>query len=85
MTIDIVIPEIGEGVTEATIVRWHKARGETVATGDLVAEIMTDKVNIEIDSPGSGVLAEICHGEDEEVRIGTVIGRIAQQGDGTDA
>lgn len=77
MSIDIVIPDIGEGVTEATIVRWHRARGETVAAGELVAEIMTDKVNIEIDSPAAGVLAEICHGEDEEVRVGTVIGRIA--------
>lgn len=76
MSIDIVIPEIGDGVTEATIVSWHKAIGDAVTPGELVVEIMTDKVNIEIDSTGAGRLSEILHEADEEVRVGTVIGRI---------
>ena len=76
MTIEIIIPEIGEGVTEATIVAWHKSVGDAVAEGELIVEIMTDKVNIEIDSVGSGVLAEIFHQPEEEVRIGTVIARL---------
>ncbi len=76
MTTDIVIPEIGEGVTEATIVAWHKVLGETVQEGELIVEIMTDKVNMEIDSQVNGVLAEILHEADEEVRVGSVIGRL---------
>jgi len=76
MAKDIVIPEVGEGVTEATIVAWHKAIGDTVAEGELVAEIMTDKVNMEIESDAAGTLIEILHQADEEVRIGTVIGRL---------
>jgi len=76
MTTDIVIPEIGEGVTEATIVAWHKAIGEPVAQGELVVELMTDKVNLEVESETAGVLAEILHQADEEVRVGTVIGRM---------
>ncbi len=80
MTIEIIIPEIGEGVTEATIVAWHKSIGDAVAEGELIAEIMTDKVNIEIDSVGSGVLTEILHQADEEVRISTVIGRLEAAG-----
>ncbi len=80
MTIDIVIPEIGEGVTEATIVTWHCEVGNAVAKDALLVEIMTDKVTMEIDSPGSGVLHEILHQADEEVRVGTVIGRIAAAG-----
>lgn len=76
MLIDIQIPEIGEGVTEATIVQWHKAPGDRIASGEVVVEIMTDKVNVEVDSPGEGVLAEILHAADAEVKVGTVIGRI---------
>lgn len=76
MTAEIKIPEIGEGVTEATIVAWHKSTGETVEAGELIVELMTDKVNIEVDSPASGVLAEILHQADEEVRVGTIIGRL---------
>lgn len=79
MLIDIHIPEIGEGVTEATIVQWHKSPGDAVASGEVVVEIMTDKVNVEVDSPGAGVLAEILHRADDEVKVGTVIGRIEAQ------
>ncbi len=80
MTLDITVPEIGEGVTEATIVAWHKSIGDQVADGDLLVELMTDKVNIEIDSSASGQLVEILHNADDEVRIGTVIGRLDPAG-----
>ncbi|HJP21022.1 MAG: biotin/lipoyl-containing protein [Alphaproteobacteria bacterium] len=76
MSVDIVVPEVGEGVTEATIVQWLKAPGDGVAAGEIILEIMTDKVNVEIESPASGVLTEILFGADEELRVGTVIGRI---------
>ncbi|MBM3556324.1 MAG: hypothetical protein FJX47_12320 [Alphaproteobacteria bacterium] len=76
MSIDVVIPEVGEGVRQATIVAWHRAVGESIAQGEPLVDIMTDKVNVVIDAPASGVIAEILHGADEEVRIGAVIGRI---------
>lgn len=76
MLVDIRIPEIGEGVTEATVVQWLRSPGEAVKKGEVVVEIMTDKVSMEIDSPANGVLSEVLHGADDEVKIGTVIGRI---------
>jgi len=82
MTIDITVPDVGEGVTEATIVAWHKAIGDSVARGELLAEIMTDKVNVEIDSIAAGTLVEILYQADDEVRIGTVIGRLESADEG---
>ena len=76
MSVDIAIPEVGEGVTEATIVAWLKAPGDGVRAGEIILEIMTDKVNVEVESPASGVLSEILFAADEELRVGTVIGRI---------
>lgn len=76
MHVDILIPDIAEGVTEATIVRWHKAVGATVKAGEPLLDIMTDKVGIEIECPKDGVLVEVLHGAEEELKIGTVIGRI---------
>lgn len=74
--IDITLPEIGEGVTEATIVQWNVEIGEQVTTGSVIVEIMTDKVNIEVEAQHAGTITEILHGNDEEVRIGTVIARL---------
>ena len=76
MTIELRIPDVGEGVTQATIVKWHKSVGETVAAGQPIVDLMTDKVTLEVESPVDGVLAEILHGADEELKVGTVIGRI---------
>jgi pyruvate/2-oxoglutarate dehydrogenase complex dihydrolipoamide acyltransferase (E2) component len=76
MLVDIQVPEIGEGVTHATIVQWRKAAGDAVASGEVIVEIMTDKVSIEVDCPATGVLREVLHGADDEVKIGAVIGRI---------
>jgi len=80
MSIDITMPEIGEGVTEATVVAWLKNVGEPIEAGEVIVEIMTDKASLEIESPAAGVLGEILHGADEEVRIGTVLGRINATG-----
>lgn len=76
MTIELRIPDVGEGVTQATIVQWHKAVGDAVKAGQPIVDIMTDKVTVEVECPGDGVLAEILHGADEELKVGTVIGRI---------
>ncbi|MEM9011237.1 MAG: biotin/lipoyl-containing protein [Pseudomonadota bacterium] len=74
--IDITLPEIGEGVTEATIVSWLVKPGEAVHAGTPIVEIMTDKVNMEIEAEAAGTMAEIVVPVDEEVRVGAVICRI---------
>jgi pyruvate/2-oxoglutarate dehydrogenase complex dihydrolipoamide acyltransferase (E2) component len=76
MIVEVTIPDLGEGVTDATVVAWHKSVGAPLKHGELLAEIMTDKVNVEIESPNDGVLTEIVHGADAMVRVGDTIGLI---------
>ena len=78
--IDITIPDVGEGVTEATIVQWNYKVGDRVGDGDVIVEIMTDKVSMEVEAQAAGRLAEILHGADEELPVGTVFGRLAPEG-----
>jgi pyruvate/2-oxoglutarate dehydrogenase complex dihydrolipoamide acyltransferase (E2) component len=78
MPIDIRIPDVGENVTQATIVQWHRKVGERIDAGQPLVDIMTDKVTVEVECPENGVLLEILHGPDEELRVGTVIGRIGK-------
>jgi 2-oxoglutarate dehydrogenase E2 component (dihydrolipoamide succinyltransferase) len=77
MTVDIVIPALGESITEATILRWIKSAGEAVERDDIVVEIETDKATMELAAPETGVLSEILKGEGEKVLIGDVIARVA--------
>ena len=72
---EIVLPELGEGVTEATLVSWQVEPGNSFESGAVIAEIMTDKVSMEIEAEEAGTLREIIVSADEEVRIGTVLGR----------
>lgn len=67
------MPNLGEGVTEGTIVRWLKAEGEPVREGEILAEIMTDKVNVEFDSPVAGIVRTLHFPEEAVVKVGTVI------------
>jgi 2-oxoglutarate dehydrogenase E2 component (dihydrolipoamide succinyltransferase) len=76
MAIEIKVPDMGESVTEGTIARWFKAVGEAVAADEPLVEIETDKVTVEVPSPGAGVLTEIGADEGEDVEVGTVIGAI---------
>lgn len=71
--IEVKMPNLGEGVTEGTIVRWCKAEGDSVAEGETLAEIMTDKVNVEFESPASGIVWKIHFPEEAIVKVGTVI------------
>ena len=75
--IEVKLPEIGEGVTEATIVQWNVDTGGPVTKGDVLVEIMTDKVNIEVEAETSGRLVAILAQPDDEVRVGSVIAHIA--------
>ncbi len=76
MTVDIVIPELGESITEATILRWLKSAGEAVERDEILVEIETDKATMELVAPETGVLSEILTSAGEKVQIGDVIARV---------
>ncbi|MXX74066.1 MAG: dihydrolipoamide succinyltransferase, partial [Holophagales bacterium] len=78
MTYEVRIPEIGESVTEALIIRWIKQPGEAIGRDDPLVELETDKVTVEMPSPVAGVLSEIVCAEGETVPIGAVIARIEE-------
>ena len=70
---DIIMPKMGESVSEGTIIKWYKQVGDSVKRDELICEISTDKVDTEIPSPNSGVLSEIKVNEGDTVDVGTVI------------
>lgn len=72
----IVVPELGESITEATLGRWLKQPGELVSMGEPVAELETDKVNLEVTAPASGRLAKQIHQEGDTVQPGEVLGEL---------
>ena len=76
MATDIVVPVLGESVTEATIARWLKHPGDPVAVDEPVVELETEKATVELGAPNAGVLAEILAAEGADVAVGAVIGRI---------
>ncbi|MBN9463482.1 MAG: lipoyl domain-containing protein [Burkholderiales bacterium] len=76
MSIEVKMPDFGGDAHEATIVAWHKQAGDRVASGELLVEVMTDKVNIEVVAPAAGVVTAILHAADETVATGAVIARI---------
>jgi 2-oxoglutarate decarboxylase len=75
-TVEIVTPTGGESVTEGTILEWSVKVGDTVADGDTVVEISTDKVDMELPAPTAGTITEILAEEGETVSVGQVIGRM---------
>lgn len=82
MSESVVLPALGESVTEGTVTRWLKNVGDSVEVDEPLLEVSTDKVDTEIPSPIAGVLEEILVGEDETVEVGAVL---AQVGDGSGA
>jgi len=76
MAIDIVVPALGESITEGTIAAWLKQPGEAVGVDEPLVELETDKATVEICAPKAGVLAEIRAAVGEDVAVGAVIGRI---------
>jgi len=77
---EVIMPQMGESIAEGTIVKWHKKPGETVRKDEVLLEISTDKVDSEIPSPASGVLAEILVQEQQTVSVRTVIAYIETEG-----
>jgi multifunctional 2-oxoglutarate metabolism enzyme len=79
-TIDVVTPAAGESVTEGTILEWHVKVGEAIKLDDTIVEISTDKVDLELPSPASGIVSEILVEEGDTVTVGQVIARISLDG-----
>ena len=75
---EIRVPTLGESVTEATIGKWFKHPGDTVAVDEPLVELETDKVTIEVPSPATGVLAEVAAKDGETVAVGALLGQIKE-------
>lgn len=80
MSVEVVMPQMGESITEGTVSRWLKKVGDKVAKDEPVLEISTDKVDAEVPSPGEGVLLEIRVEEGETVAVGTIVAVIGAEG-----
>ncbi len=78
MAIEIVVPTLGESVTEATVGKWFKKAGDAVRTDEALAELETDKVTLEVNAPASGFISEIVVKEGETVAVGAILGSIAE-------
>ncbi|MFD7135046.1 biotin/lipoyl-containing protein, partial [Streptomyces sp. NPDC059894] len=77
---DVVLPALGESVTEGTVTRWLKSVGDSVEADEPLLEVSTDKVDTEIPAPTSGVLLEITVGEDETAEVGAKLAVIGAPG-----
>jgi 2-oxoglutarate dehydrogenase E2 component (dihydrolipoamide succinyltransferase) len=78
MSIDIKVPTLGESVAEATVARWFKKPGDAVRMDEPLCELETDKVTVEVPSPGTGVLADIAAGQGATVTPGGVLGTLRE-------
>jgi len=74
----IIVPSLGESVTEATVSKWLKQVGEKVDTDEPLVELETDKVNVEVPSPLAGVLSSIKVKEGDTVEVGALLGEVNQ-------
>jgi len=79
--IEVIMPKLGLTMEEGTIVRWLKAEGDRVEKEEILFEVQTDKVVMEVESPGSGILGKILVGEDETVPVVTVVAYIVAPGE----
>ncbi len=76
-TVAIAMPEMGESVTEGTVLEWHVAVGESVAEGDTVVEVSTDKVDAEVPAPASGTITKLLVEPDDVVKVGQPLAEMA--------
>ena len=78
MSEKILVPALGESVTEATVSKWLKNQGDEVTSDEPVVELETDKVNVEVPAPSSGTIKDISIKEGQTVNVGTVLGIITE-------
>ena len=78
MSDKIIVPTLGESVTEATVSKWLKSQGEKVTADEPIVELETDKVNVEVPAPSNGILESISVKEGETVNVGTLLGIVTE-------
>jgi len=83
MSEKIVVPVLGESITEATVSKWLKNEGDKIEADEPIVELETDKVNLEVPSPVSGVLLEINSKDGTTVEVGALLGSVSENGVGT--
>ena len=71
------MPEMGESVTEGTVLEWHVAEGQSVAEGDTVIEVSTDKIDAEVPAPASGMITKLLVSPDDTVQVGQALAEMA--------
>ena len=76
MSENIIVPALGESITEATILKWLKNQGEAVKIDEPVVELETDKVNVEVPAPAEGILSKINFKNGDTVEVGVSLGII---------
>jgi 2-oxoglutarate dehydrogenase E2 component (dihydrolipoamide succinyltransferase) len=85
MAVDLVVPPLGESITEAVVGKWNKKKGEKVSVDEPVVVLETDKVTIDVPAPAAGTLIELAFKEGDKVRVGEVLGRLDSAGASTAA
>ena len=78
MNTPVIVPTLGESVAEATVAKWLKKVGDPVSTDEVIVELETDKVSVEVTSPNSGYISEIKTKVGETVEVGSQLGSISQ-------
>src|SRR4051794_38694981 len=74
--LQVVMPEMGESVTEGTVLEWHVGEGDEIAEGDTIVEVSTDKVDAEVPAPATGIVAKLLVAVDEDVAVGAALAEI---------
>ena len=83
MSEKILVPVLGESITEATVSKWLKNEGDVVEADEPIVELETDKVNLEVPSPVSGTLTKINSKDGSIVEVGALLGSVSENGAGT--
>ena len=78
MSVEIKVPALGESVTEATIAKWHRKEGEEIAQDELLLELETEKVTLEVNAPASGVIASLNKKEGDTVTVDEILGSMKE-------
>jgi multifunctional 2-oxoglutarate metabolism enzyme len=79
-TVEVTMPQMGDSVSEGTVLEWHKQEGDEIAEDEVLVEISTDKVDAEVPSPAAGTVARIHAAEGDTISVGAVLAEIAPNG-----
>src|SRR5215211_3738519 len=84
-TVEVVMPAMGDSVSEGTVLEWHKQEGDQVSEDEALVEISTDKVDAEVPSPAAGTVVKIHAAEGDTITVGAVLAEIAPSGNDQEA